>query len=109
MAEMFPLSGNILCCSLRTSVRPILSAEVPQISVTTCHYTNWTILYGMYLPWLQSEFGMSQKTANNFVHVAERFKDKLVKFTNLSSSVLYLLASTIVAVLSKQARWLRHL
>lgn len=49
--------------------------------------------HGMFLPWLKSEFGLSQKTANNFVHVAERFEGKLVKFTNLSVSALYALAA----------------
>lgn len=49
--------------------------------------------HGMFLPWLQSEFGMSHKTAHNFMSVNQRFGNKYVNFTHLSASVLYLLAS----------------
>jgi hypothetical protein len=49
--------------------------------------------HGMFLPWLKYEFGLSQVTANNFMHVADRFDGKLTKFVNLSVSALYALAS----------------
>lgn len=49
--------------------------------------------HGMFSPWLQSEFEMSRQTANRFMQVAERFEDKLLTVSSLSSSALYLLAS----------------
>lgn len=33
--------------------------------------------HGQFLPWIESEFGMSQQTASNFMRVAEQFADKL--------------------------------
>lgn len=49
--------------------------------------------HGMFLPWLQSEFGMSQSAAYNFIHVAEKFDGKLTTVVNLPAKALYLLAS----------------
>lgn len=49
--------------------------------------------HGSFLPWLQSEFGMSQPMAYNYIHVAERFDGKFINFINLASSALYLLAA----------------
>lgn len=52
--------------------------------------------HGMFLPWLKSEFGMSRQSADNFAHVAERFGDKMLNFSNLATSALYALASPSV-------------
>lgn len=48
---------------------------------------------GMFLPWLKSEFGMSQPIAYNFMQVAKRFDGKIINFINLPVSALYLLAA----------------
>jgi len=49
--------------------------------------------HGQFIPWLQSEFGMSRQTAHDFIRVAERFGDKCRKFLHLPVSVLYELAA----------------
>jgi len=49
--------------------------------------------HGQFLPWIISEFGMSDQSARNYIHVAERFGGKIKNFLNLSSSVLYSLAA----------------
>lgn len=51
---------------------------------------------GMFLPWIRSEFGMSQPTASRFMQAADRFGDKVftVNTLSISASALYLLAST---------------
>lgn len=53
---------------------------------------NSVMPHGMFLRWLKSEFGMSRQTADNFRHVADKFKDKMLNFSNLSISALYALA-----------------
>ena len=59
--------------------------------------------HGQFLPWINAEFEMSRQTADNFIHVAERFDDKLLNFSNFKPSVLYALAapSTPDAVVEK--------
>jgi len=56
---------------------------------------NERLSHGMWLPWLAKEFGWSQTTASNFMHVADRFADKLVTVTNLpiDAGALFKLAS----------------
>jgi hypothetical protein len=51
--------------------------------------------HGQFLQWISAEFGMSQKTSSNFMHVADRFGEdiKLVNFTNFPASILYELAA----------------
>ncbi len=49
--------------------------------------------HGQFLAWLATEFEMSGPTALRFMQVAERFSDKNVILTNLSPSILYLLAA----------------
>lgn len=49
--------------------------------------------HGMFLPWLKSEFGLSEKMARNFMYVKDRFENKSVNFTDLSISALYLLSA----------------
>ena len=55
--------------------------------------TKANLPHGDFLPWVKTEFGMDQKTAFNFISVAERFGDKSGIIPNLSPTVLYLLAS----------------
>lgn len=49
--------------------------------------------HGAFSIWIGFEFGMTQRTAVNFMHVAEKFDGKTEKFSVLSSSVLYLLSA----------------
>ena len=51
--------------------------------------------YGNWLPWLDREFGWSEATAHNFMHVFELAESKSTNFAdlNLSVSTLYLLAA----------------
>jgi len=50
--------------------------------------------HGAFLPWIASEFEMSQRTASNFMQTAERFGDKLANFANLKPAAIYELASS---------------
>ncbi len=49
--------------------------------------------HGMFLPWLRSEFSMSERTAENFMNVANMVGDKSANFADIPISALYLLAS----------------
>jgi hypothetical protein len=51
--------------------------------------------HGMYLPWLQSEFGMSETSADRFRQVSNRFggESKSPNLGDFSISALYLLAA----------------
>jgi hypothetical protein len=49
--------------------------------------------HGQFLPWIESEFEMDQKTAFNFMSVAEKFGDKLGIIPNFKPTILYLLAA----------------
>ena len=49
--------------------------------------------HGMFIGWLKIEFGWTRMTANNFIHVAERFKLENFSHLDFAPSALYLLAS----------------
>jgi DNA repair exonuclease SbcCD ATPase subunit len=49
--------------------------------------------HGMFGPWLQTEFSLSEDTARNFMHVADRFGDESRTVRDFPVSVLYLLAA----------------
>lgn len=49
--------------------------------------------HGHFLPWIDAEFGWSDRTARNFMYVAEEFGDKSETVSNLSAKVLYALAA----------------
>ena len=49
--------------------------------------------HGQFLPWLQAEFELSQRTANDLMNVATRFEGKSANIADLNSTVLYLLAA----------------
>jgi hypothetical protein len=51
--------------------------------------------HGEFLPWIRSEFEMNYKSAERFIDVANKFGEhsKLDNLSNLSASVLYLLAA----------------
>jgi len=54
--------------------------------------------YGQFGSWLQSEFGMTDRTARNFMQVAEKFPKISEKFSEMSPSILYMLASPTESV-----------
>ena len=49
--------------------------------------------HGEWGPWLETEFGLSERMAHNWMNVARRLDVKSGKFAELPVSVLYLLAS----------------
>lgn len=49
--------------------------------------------HGQFQDWVQTEFGFSQRTAQNFMNVAERFAEKSETVSLFSDSALYLLAA----------------
>ncbi len=59
--------------------------------------------HGQFLAWLQAEFGMSERHARNFMHVAARFENKAEIIADLSLTIIYALAapSTSQAVIEQ--------
>lgn len=51
------------------------------------------LAHGQFLPWIEAEFGMTDRTARNFMAVAERFGSKSETVSDFSPKALYLLAS----------------
>ena len=49
--------------------------------------------HGSFLPWIEAEFGMSQRAAYNFMKVAESYGAKLATIATLPPTALYALAS----------------
>lgn len=49
--------------------------------------------HGQFLPWIDAEFGMTDRTALNFTRVAERFSAKSETISDLTPTVLYALAA----------------
>ncbi|HNW10786.1 MAG TPA: DUF3102 domain-containing protein [Candidatus Rifleibacterium sp.] len=49
------------------------------------------LTHGQFLPWVASEFQMSDRTANNFMRVATRFKSEII--ADFNPTVLYQLAA----------------
>jgi menaquinone-dependent protoporphyrinogen IX oxidase len=49
--------------------------------------------HGSFLPWIGSEFGLTDKTAQNFMNVAERFGSKNEIISDFKPTLLYLLAA----------------
>ena len=47
--------------------------------------------HGKFLPWIEAEFGMTQRTAQNFMQVSEKFKCETV--SHFGPKVLYLLSA----------------
>lgn len=53
--------------------------------------------HGLFLPWIEAEFGMSQSAADRFVQVARTYAGKLPTVGNLSQTALYELAAPSTA------------
>lgn len=52
--------------------------------------------HGQFLPWLKAEFGWSERTAQNFMSVAEQFKSAKFAELPIQPSAAYLLAAPAV-------------
>lgn len=52
--------------------------------------------HGQFLPWLKAEFGWSERTAQNFMSVAENFKSAKFAELPIQPSAAYLLAAPTV-------------
>ncbi|MDQ6834487.1 MAG: DUF3102 domain-containing protein [Chloroflexota bacterium] len=51
--------------------------------------------HGQWLPWLRAEFALSERSAQSFMRVAERFGDKSAAIADLAPAVIALLAMPI--------------
>jgi hypothetical protein len=49
--------------------------------------------HGQFLPWLRSEFGWSERSAQNFMSVAEKFKSAKIADLSIQPSAAYFLAA----------------
>jgi hypothetical protein len=52
--------------------------------------------HGQFLPWLKAEFGWSERSAQNFMSVAEKFKSAKIADLHIQPSAAYLLAAPSV-------------
>ncbi len=52
--------------------------------------------HGQFLPWLRAEFGWSERSAQNFMSVAEKFKSAKIADLPIQPSAAYLLAAPSV-------------
>jgi gas vesicle protein len=52
--------------------------------------------HGQFLPWVKAEFGWSERTAQNFMSVAEQFKSAKIADLPIQPSAAYLLAAPSV-------------
>ncbi len=52
--------------------------------------------HGEFLPWLKAEFGWSERSAQNFMNVAEQFKSAKIADLPIQPSAAYLLAAPSV-------------
>jgi hypothetical protein len=55
-----------------------------------------TLPHGQFLPWLRAEFGWSERSAQNFMGVAEQFKSAKIADLPIQPSAAYLLAAPSV-------------
>ena len=49
--------------------------------------------HGQFLPWIAAEFEMSDRTANDFMNVANRFGGKSAIISDLKPTILYALSA----------------
>jgi hypothetical protein len=55
-----------------------------------------TLPHGQFLPWLRAEFGWSERSAQNFMSVAEQFKSAKIADLPIQPSAAHLLAAPSV-------------
>jgi paraquat-inducible protein B len=60
--------------------------------------------HGQFMAWVQSEFGMSRQTCQNFMNVTRAFGDKLPTVGHLSLKVLYELATAPAGIVEQVER-----
>ena len=68
------------------------SDDILQIGARLCE-VKALLPHGQFQDWAEDEFGMSKRTAQSLMNVAQRFLDKSETVSLLGTSVLYLLAS----------------
>lgn len=59
--------------------------------------------HGRFLPWIKTEFGMSDETARKFMQASEAMGDKFQLDWNLTPSILYALAAPAAAEIREEA------
>ena len=60
--------------------------------------------HGSFLPWIETEFEMTHKTATNFMNVAAKFGAKVETISSLGPTALYELASSTADVQAEVER-----
>ena len=68
------------------------SDDILQIGARLCE-VKALLPHGQFQSWAEDEFGMSKRTAQSLMNVAQRFLDKSETVSLLGTSVLYLLAA----------------
>lgn len=76
-------------------IKPQLSTMVDSIIVVGKRLTEikGRVPYGQWGEWLDTEFHLSERMAQHWMNVAEKFQDRSEKFSELPVSTLYLLAA----------------
>ncbi|MHB2166480.1 DUF3102 domain-containing protein [Alsobacter sp. R-9] len=81
--------------SIATAVRGRLNRVRQEIVAIgrDLHRAKDLLKRGQWLPWLNAEFGMTARTAENYMNVAERFGSKFERLSNLRLETAYKLAA----------------
>jgi hypothetical protein len=58
--------------------------------------------HGQFLPWLRAEFGWSERSAQNFMNVAEQFKSAKIADLPIQPSAAYFLAAPSIPVEARE-------
>lgn len=95
LAEQAQAAAYEIRGRLRRSVRDVVEIGERLIEIRP-------FLSKRFLEWLEAEFGMSDRSARNFMYAAERFGDKLEIISNLDVTTVYLLAAPSTP---EAARW----
>jgi len=86
VAEQAQAAAYEIRSKLRRSVRDVIEIGERLIEIKP-------FLSRRFLEWIGAEFGMSDRSARNFMYVAERFGDKMEIISNLDITTVYLLAA----------------
>lgn len=93
-SELSPeVAGEVKAATERIKLRMKRTAEDIVAIGQDLNAVKERMPHGQFLPWIQSEFEMGQRTAYNFMAVADQFGDKLAKFANLKPSAIFELAA----------------
>jgi DUF3102 family protein len=102
-----------------TAIRQLgkrVAADVIEIGRRLVECRDRHLEHGQWLPWLEKEFGWSDRTARNFINVFEQSKSEKFSNLNLPVSSLYLLAAPStpkkarkeIAKLAKGGKKIKH-